>query len=81
MKSKIITGLRFVHGRGPRSIVASIGDCGSPDRGSIPLEGLHHLFNITPSILFQESGEIVLICERIEQNSRAPKKPTNYNKS
>ena len=25
---------------GPCSTVASIGDCGSPDRGSIPLKGL-----------------------------------------
>ncbi len=29
---------------GPRSTVASIEDCGSPDRGSIPLEGLHLFF-------------------------------------
>lgn len=40
-KSKIITGKENFPFRGPRRIVASIGDCGSPDRGSIPLGGLH----------------------------------------
>ena len=38
-KSKVITGCKTCLFCGLRSIVASIGDCGSPDRVSITLEG------------------------------------------
>ncbi|GFN40958.1 MAG: hypothetical protein YK1312THETA_360002 [Marine Group I thaumarchaeote] len=38
-KSKVNTRNNSLVFRGPRSIVASIGDCGSPGRSSIPLEG------------------------------------------
>ena len=42
-KSKVNTRNNSLVFRGPRSIVASIGDCGSPGRSSIPLEGPYSL--------------------------------------
>ena len=43
---------------GPCSTVASIGDCGSPDRGSIPLKGLFILKTSKVSNYRNKTGQI-----------------------